>query len=319
MSATEEPVVRLRQSYRSVINPQRTDVSILVSSVPVNSDSVFSILESAARRPKVFSRYTATDLWTDEHTSAQMLAHHLNTEVDVSSRRAEFIDQSASWMIEHFNLSAGSRIADFGCGPGLYCSRLARQKANILGIDFSSRSIAYAREFAAKHCLDITYVQADYLEFEPDGEFDLIIMIMCDFCALSPAQRSALLSKFNRMLSKRGRVVIDVYSEAGFGSRSEAFYCEKNQLNGFWSANPYYALVSSFKYEKEQVSLDKYTIIEKDRHRQVYNWLQHFSPESLRQELATAGLEIDELYGDVAGDSFDAESNEFAVVIKGSE
>ena len=262
----------------------------------MDSNSAFSFLENSARRPAVFSQYTACELWKDKHRSAQMLAHHLKREVDVSSRRAEFLDQSANWMIRRFSLSKGSKIADFGCGPGLYCSRLARQKADVLGIDFSARSIRYAREFAAVNDLTVTYVEADYLEFQPDGEFDLIIMIMCDFCALSPKQRSVLLSKFNGMLSNRGRIVLDVYSRGAFNNKSEGFHCEKNQLNGFWSANPYYALVASFKYEKEQVSLDKYTIVEDGRQREVYNWLQHFTPESLRDELLAADLNIDELY-----------------------
>ena len=285
----------------------------------MDSTSIFGILEGAAERPAVFSKYTASELWTDEHTSAQMLAHHLNGEIDVSSRRAQFIDQSVNWMIEHFNLSEDSKIADFGCGPGLYCSRLALRKADVLGIDFSSRSIRYAREFATENGLIVNYVEADYLEFQPDGEFDLIIMIMWDFCALSPAQRSVLLSKFKRLLSKRGRIVLDVYSLVGFDNKSEEIYYKKNQLNGFWSAGSYYTFVSSFKYQKEKVSLDKYTIIEKERQRDVYNWLQYFTPETLRRELLAASLDIDEVYGDVAGKPYDSASEEFAVVIKRNE
>ena len=74
-------------------------------------------------RPKPFEFYTASDLWTDEHTSQQMLAYHLKEDIDVSSRNAKFIDRSVEWICTHFNVTAETKIADFGCGPGLYTSR----------------------------------------------------------------------------------------------------------------------------------------------------------------------------------------------------
>jgi len=55
---------------------------------------MFDQLETIFHRPKPFEFYTADELWTDEHTSAQMLAYHLNEEVDFSSRSGAFIDRS---------------------------------------------------------------------------------------------------------------------------------------------------------------------------------------------------------------------------------
>jgi hypothetical protein len=57
-------------------------------------EEVFEELEKINTRPKPFEFYTASDLWTDEHTSEQMLAFHLNENIDVSSRNAVFIDCS---------------------------------------------------------------------------------------------------------------------------------------------------------------------------------------------------------------------------------
>jgi len=96
-------------------------------------------LEDIHHRPEPFERYTAADLWTDDHISEKMLAHHLDGESDLSSRRAEFIDQSVAWIGTRFDVGPGTRIADFGCGPGLYANRLARLGARVTGIDFSKR------------------------------------------------------------------------------------------------------------------------------------------------------------------------------------
>ena len=59
-----------------------------------------------------------------------------------------------------------------------------------------------------------------------------------------------------------------------------------------------------------------YTIIEQGRQREVYNWLQYFTPETLRQEASSAGFDIEALYGDVAGHSYQPEAREFAVVLR---
>ena len=125
-----------------------------------------------------------------------------------------------------------------------------------------------------------------------------------------------MLAKFERLLADQGQVVLDVYSLQAFTDKQEGLICEKNQLNGFWSARPYFGIVGSVKYDHEKVSLDKYTIIEEERQKEIYNWLQYFTPESLEREVHASGLRIEELYGDVAGSPYDAGAAEFAVVMR---
>ena len=157
-------------------------------------------------------------------------------------------------------------MPDFGCGPGLYTTRLAQKLADVTGIDFSKRSIRYAREIATGEGLSIRYVNGNYLEFETGDRFDLILMIMCDFCALSPAQRRRMLKKFHMMLQPGGSVLLDVYSLSAFDKREEAAVYEFNLLNGFWSPKKYYGFLNTFKYMEEKVVLDQYTIMEGGTH-----------------------------------------------------
>jgi SAM-dependent methyltransferase len=275
---------------------------------------MFEDLERINERPEPFEFYTASDLWTDEHTSKQMLSFHLNEAIDVSSRNAEFINRSVEWIAFEFNIGRDTKIADFGCGPGLYATHLAKRGANVTGIDFSKRSIEHAKEVAAREQLNISYVKQNYLEFETEGRFDLVLMIMCDFCALSPTQRKGILSKFHNILKPSGSVLLDVYSLSAFEQREEAVTYEVNQQNGFWSPNRYYGFLNTFKYDEEKVVLDKYTIIESERTRQVYNWLQYFAPEDLEREFIAAGLSVKGIYSDVAGTQYDRKSSEFAVI-----
>ncbi len=275
---------------------------------------MFNTLKKINERPKPFEFYTASELWTNEHTAQQMLQYHLNGDIEASSRKSDFIEKSCHWIADRFSIE-GKKVADFGCGPGLNSTPLAQKGAFVTGIDFSENSIRHARTVATEKGLSINYVVSDYLEFETVEKFDLIIMVMWDFCALSPAQRKILLGKFKAMLKPEGSILIDVFSLNAFDKKEESATYEKNQLFGFWSPNDYYAFVNTFKYEDEKVMLDKYTIIENGKeNRVVFNWLQHFNPESLRKEFLDSGLDICEMFENVAGSEFDSSNDEFAIV-----
>ena len=234
--------------------------------------------------------------------------------MDAASRNHHFINRSVKWMINYFNISNTTEIVDFGCGPGLYASRLAENGAKVTGIDFSKNSLEFAKKNAAQKGLDIDYIHMNYLKFDTEKRFDLIIMIMCDFCALSLEQRRILLSKLHSLLKPRGSILLDVYTLNSFEQRQESASYELNQLNGFWSPDDYYCFVNTFKYDSEKVILDKYTIVEPKRTRTVYNWLQHYSRESLAAEFKSIGFNIKDVFSDVSGKSFDTDSPEMAVI-----
>ena len=277
---------------------------------------MFNKLKEINSRPHAFEFYTADELWTNEHTSKQMLKYHLNESIDAASRKMSFIERSIEWIASRFGVGKNTEIADFGCGPGLYTTLLAERGAKVTGIDFSKNSLEFAKQTATQKALAINYVHSNYLNFTTEHRFDLIIMIMCDFCALSPEQRKTLLSKFSSILKPSGRVLLDVYSLGSFDQKAESATYELNQLNGFWSPQDYYGFVNIFKYDQEKVSLDKYTIIEETQTRVVYNWLQYFSADSLTTEFEERGFKIESFLSDVAGSTFNPDSLEFAVIAK---
>ena len=104
---------------------------------------MFEELEKINTRPEPFEFYTASDLWVDEHTSEQMLAFHLNEDIDVSSRNAEFINRSVEWIASHFNVGAETKIADFGCRG--FAARMAGAKGLRRGrIHIAKRKYSYS-------------------------------------------------------------------------------------------------------------------------------------------------------------------------------
>jgi SAM-dependent methyltransferase len=276
----------------------------------------YEALEAINRRPDIWSAYTADTLWTDPHISAQMLACHLNPDIEAASRNHAFIDRSAAWIVETFHLDQGRRVADFGCGPGLYTTRFAAAGARVTGIDFSERSIRYARAQAAAAGLEIDYIVHDYLTYETDEVFDLITLIYCDLCALSPAQRSRLLTKFRSLLAEGGAILRDVHTLVPYAQLEESATYAYRLMGGFWAPGDYYGFANTFIYDEEKVVLDQYTLVEPDRTRTVYNLLQYYTPAALHDEFAANGLVIEVQYANVAGDPYREAAPEIAVVAR---
>lgn len=277
---------------------------------------LFEALESINARPTPFEVYGASDLWTDEHVSQQLLATHLDPDVDAASRNAAFIRASVDWIVERFGVAPGFRIADFGCGPGLYTTLLAERHADVTGIDFSERSIRYAESVARERGLAIDYVCRDYRAFQSEARFDLIVMIMFDFCVLSPEQRGALLTTFASHLKPDGRILLDVPSLAAFAQRGAAVRYEMHRAGEFWSPERHHVFTVTHTYDEAKVVLDKHTIVEEGRVRTVHDWLQYFSLETLSAEFSASDLVIAEIYANVAGEPFDPHASEFAVVAR---
>ena len=277
---------------------------------------MFSELMNINSKPRQFEFYDSEVLWNTPHISKKMLEFHLDAEVNSASRKKLFIERSIAWMQSYFSVKDGTRICDFGCGPGLYTLGFAQLGASVTGVDFSQNSIEYAKKIAVEEQIRINYVLDNYLDYETDEKFDLITMIMCDFCVLNPAQRRKLLQKFRSLLASGGSVILDAYQLAAFDKRQETAQYEYRLMNGFWSDQEYFGFLNVFKYPDEKVVLDKYTIVEKNREWQVHNWLQYFSLDSFKAEVQECGLEILATFADVAGSSYDENADEFAVVLK---
>jgi SAM-dependent methyltransferase len=275
---------------------------------------MFDQLERINQRPKSYEFCTATDLWTDEYVSKQMLKFHLDPSAEAASRTFEFIDKSATWIGERFSIGNNTRVIDFGCGPGLYTSRFAKLGAKVTGLDFSAGSIEHAKNTAKEDGLDIEYALGDYLDYIPTGKFDLITFIYWDLAPLSPDQRTRLYGIFRECLADGGVLLLDLPSLKFFEQAEEKRTYEYSPGGSFWSADPHYIFQNTILYPDEKVYLDKYTIYESSRKREIYNWLQAFSPESLATEFEANGLRVLEKYGDVAGAPYDPEAAQFAVV-----
>jgi len=274
---------------------------------------MYGLLQDVADRPKPFSRYTVKDLWTRPHLAQQMLSFHLNQETDLASHRSETIDQVVDWIDSQLRLS-GKRVCDLGCGPGLYTQRFSARGAEVTGVDFSAHSLEYAKLKANEGGHSIHYLNADYLLDDLPTGFDLITLIYTDYCVLSPEQRSNLLRRMREMLNPDGQIVIDVSGMGTFVNKEEYTCIENHLMDGFWAEGDYVGIRRVFVYPEEHLSLDRYLIVEPNETWEIFNWVQHFTPELLRAELSSADFSVDQMVGELTGGQLRTDSDYIGVI-----
>ncbi|WP_237110350.1 cyclopropane-fatty-acyl-phospholipid synthase family protein [Nonomuraea sp. MG754425] len=277
---------------------------------------VFGELRAVNARPGVFSVVTTPELWTDEHISGRMLAAHLDPHLDSASNRIDVVERVSAWLVDRFDLRDGRRVADFGCGPGLYTGRIARTGARVTGLDLSRRSLDHAVTAAREDGRTIRYLCQDYLSYRDAERYDLVLMVMRDYCALAPAARRALLRTVREHLADGGAFAFDVDAPPAFDAVEERAVYAPSLMDGFWSARPYFGFHNTFRYERARVSLDKYEIVEEERRRTFYNWVRYFTPAELTAELNGAGFTAVDILGDLTGARYDPGAPLFAAVAR---
>ncbi len=255
------------------------------------------LLKNLGERPKVYE-WGDSKFWNDEHISKWMLKTHLDPDDDLATRKPGFVKASADWIA---SLAEGrKRLLDLGCGPGIYAEMFAERGFSVKGLDFSPRSIAYAKKSAEGKGLDIEYICGDYLETDFGGPFDVITLIYFDFGVLSAENRKRLLKKIREALAPGGLLVFDALAPAHYEGREETTnwsYCSE----GFWSANPHACFYSFLRYDESRVYCDRNVIIEGGRIRRFNIWNHAFTAEELREDLKAAGFARADIYGDITG------------------
>lgn len=253
-------------------------------------------------KPQLYAPSTG-EFWNDPHISKGMLEAHLNPQEEAATRRYEFLDRSVQWISKIAPPSRYKSLLDLGCGPGLYAQRFHKAGYSVTGVDFSRRSIAYAKEQAKLHGSAIEYHYQNYLTMNYRNQFDAVTLIYCDYAVLPLADRLLLLKRIYKALRQNGKFIVDVFTPSMRKNESRTWqYCE---AGGFWCEKPHICLESVYQYDDEDATELRQCVVLTDEAISCYNiWDHFFTKEKLLSEIQIAGFNGFEFYGDVAGKQF---------------
>ena len=101
---------------------------------------------------------------------------------------------------------APGRALDVACGSGRNAVWLAARGWQVTGVDFSGVALEQARGLAAERGVDVEWVEADVLEWQPpEGVFDLVGVL---YLQVPAGERRAALARAATALAQGGTLLV---------------------------------------------------------------------------------------------------------------
>jgi SAM-dependent methyltransferase len=139
-------------------------------------------------------------------------------------REREVAEQVATSPL--LKVTAGTRVLDLACGPGVHVVPLARHGARVTGVDLSEAMLARARTACERAGVSARLTRADMLEYIEPGAYDLVINMYTSFGYFTdPGDNLTVLRNACTNLAPGGALIIDVLGKevlAGWVGRPQA-------------------------------------------------------------------------------------------------
>src|SRR5512146_1323769 len=243
--------------------------------------------------------------WDDAGFSRRMLAEHLSQIHDGASRRFELIDRHIEFIRNIALPQRPARVLDLGCGPGLYCHRLAMLGRHCLGIDFSPASIDYARDWASTLELSCSFELGDIRSAGFGTDNDLVMLLYGELNLFPRDEAVALLQRCAGSLAPGGCVLLEVHSETFIRERGAAPPRWSVVQSGLFADAPHLRCDQSFWLEAERLAAGRHWIIDATTSDVTrYGWtMLAYDDAGYEALLADAGLRLTARYDSLTGEA----------------
>jgi SAM-dependent methyltransferase len=171
-------------------------------------DAICRLVGGLARSALMASRGWDARAWDERYRSSELLW---------SAEPNRFLVQETAMLLP-------GRALDLACGEGRNAVWLAERGWRVTGVDFSGVALAKARQLAASRGVEVEWVLADLLAYEPEPRaFDLVALF---YLQLPAAQRTSVVSRAAEAVAPGGTLLIVAHDSAnlehGYGGPRDA-------------------------------------------------------------------------------------------------
>jgi 2-polyprenyl-3-methyl-5-hydroxy-6-metoxy-1,4-benzoquinol methylase len=110
------------------------------------------------------------------------------------------------FLVEELDALAPGRALDVACGEGRNAVWLASKGWRVTGVDFSRVGLAKARRLATDRGLEVTWVEADVVEWQPPAASFEVVVVM--YLHLPSEQRHRVLARVAAALAPGGILLV---------------------------------------------------------------------------------------------------------------
>lgn len=258
----------------------------------------------------------SSEYWTNPFLTGRILKGHLDESEPGGSKSDSFIENTIRFINRIAPVSRGRKVVDLGCGPGLYCQKLAHRGYAVTGIDISSNSLRYARDEAKKANLQIIYKNENILDWKETEKFDAALSIYHLYGNFNPQDRKKLLHNVYQSLKFGGIFIVDVASKSSFQDFKEEQTWKFVQTNEALPKEVQLGFRQNAIYP-DNIGLERTIILIKNQAPMTFNiWHKFYTKKSLLKEVIQAGFSVRGVYSNVCGEEYAKESKEIAVVLE---
>jgi SAM-dependent methyltransferase len=253
--------------------------------------------------------------WNEPGFSARMLSEHLSQDHDAASRRMEVIDRHVAWIWEHVLGGQPARVLDLGCGPGLYCQRLAELGCDVTGLDFSPASVTHARTQAQVAGLSCTYHLADLRQAEFGSHYALAMLLYGEANVFRPQDLHLILCKARDALRPGGCLLLEPHTFEAVEALGHEPASWAALPGGLFSPQPHLLLSEAFWDPARRAATHRYYVLDAAS-RAVARYAQSFqaySDAGYRELLEQCGFGDVRVYPSLAGDEDGVPAGLFAL------
>jgi SAM-dependent methyltransferase len=201
-------------------------------------------------------------------------------------------------MIISLTKITGNSVLDLCCGPGRYCTQLAKAGYQVTGVDLTGFLLDKARARAAAAKVVVDWQQADMREFNQPESFDLVLNMFTSFGYFAdPEDDQQVLTNIYHSLKPGGVCLIDVLGKERLARILQPTTSE-NLPDGS-------QLIQNHEIFADWTMIRNEWILIRDGVAKSFKFEHRiYSGQELKDRLRLAGFNQIELYGNLEGDQY---------------
>jgi 2-polyprenyl-6-hydroxyphenyl methylase/3-demethylubiquinone-9 3-methyltransferase len=162
-----------------------------------------------------------------DYYSEKLSSNRLKRCYDIASERIkQYLEAEIQYVLEYITYE--SIVLELGCGYGRVLKYLAEKVEDVYGIDVSSESLSFAREYLKDYSnINLYQMDAESLTFSSNS-FDVVIGIQNSISAFK-VEPIKLIAESLRVTKPNGKLILSSYSEKIWEARLEWFVQQANK------------------------------------------------------------------------------------------